>query len=135
VVVVAVMAPWLGTKGVSIGWVSNGLLLTLMRAVLAMAIWAVFGVGVGVLVRNQLAAVISALAFLYVIEDLFAVIPFLKGWFRFMPGPASGALVGSTSPGIGGPALTPLQGGLVFLGWGLVLALGGWAFTMRRDIP
>jgi hypothetical protein len=135
VVVVAVMSPWLGTKGVSIGWVSNGLVVTLTRAVIAMAIYAVVGVGVGVLVRNQLAAVIGALAFLYVVEDLFAVIPFLKGCFRFLPGPAGGALVGSTSPGIGGPALTPVQGGLVFLGWGLALALAGWAFTMRRDIP
>jgi hypothetical protein len=135
VVVVAVMAPWLGTKGVSIGWVSNGLLATLARAAVAMAIYAVVGVGVGVLVRNQLAAVIGALAFLYVIEDLFAVIPLLRGWFRLLPGPAAGALVGSTSPGIGGPALTPLQGGLIFLGWGLALALGGGMLTMRHDIP
>jgi hypothetical protein len=135
VVVAAVMAPWLGAKGVSIGWVSNGVLATLARAMLAMAIYAVVGVGVGVLVRNQLAAVIGALAFLFVIEDLFAVIPLLQGCFRFLPGPAAEQLVGSQLLSVGGPVLTPLQGGLLFLGWGLALALAGWTLTMRRDIP
>ena len=31
--------------------------------------------------------------------------------------------------------LTSLEGGLVFLGWGALLAVSGWLFTMRRDIP
>jgi hypothetical protein len=135
VVVVAMMTPWLGVRGVSIGWLGGGVAATLARTVPVMVIYAMVGVGIGVLVRNQIAAVIGSLAFLFIIENFVLAIPHIQSWWRFLPIPAADQLVGSAFPGMAGPSLTPLQGGLVFLGWALALALGGWAFTMRRDIP
>jgi hypothetical protein len=134
-VVAGVMTAWLAAKGVSIGWLSGGVLATLGRAAIAVTLYALLGVGIGVLVRNQIAAVIGSLAFLLVIEDVFAVIPAVSRGYAFLPGPAAGALVGSSAPPVGGIALTSLEGGLVFLGWGALLAVSGWLFTMRRDIP
>jgi ABC-2 type transport system permease protein len=133
--VVAIMTPWFGARGTAIGWTSNGVLRTLAGAVLAVAISAIVGVGVGVLVRNQIAAVIGALAFLLVVEPLLSVIPYVNDAYRYLPGAASNALVDPGSQGIPGGGLTQLQGGLVFVGWGLLLTLCGWLVTMRRDIP
>jgi hypothetical protein len=64
-----------------------------------------------------------------------AVIPALNKGYAFLPGPAAGALVGSNVPTVGGVALTSLEGGLVLLGWGILVAVCGWLFTMRLDIP
>jgi ABC-type transport system involved in multi-copper enzyme maturation permease subunit len=133
--VLAIMVPWLGARGVSIGWVSNGVLRTLGSSALAVAIYAVVGVGVGVLVRNQIAAVIGALGYFFVVEALIEVIPVIKDIYKYLPGAASDALVHAGPRGVSGSLLTQLQGGLVFLGWGLLFALGGWLVTMRRDIP
>jgi ABC-2 type transport system permease protein len=135
VVVAGVMVPWLGLRGDSIAWLSGGVLATLGRAACAVILYALLGVGIGVLVRNQIAAVIGGLAFLLVIENIFAVIPALNKGYAFLPGPAAGALVGSNVPTVGGVALTSLEGGLVLLGWGILVAVCGWLFTMRLDIP
>jgi hypothetical protein len=135
VIVVAVMVPWLAAKGISIGWVSHGVLGPLVGTVFAVTIYAVVGVGIGVLVRNQIAAVIGALVYFLVIEELILLIPVVKACYPYLPGPAATALSGSPSRGTGMNTLTPVQGGLVFLGWSLGLALCGWMLTMRRDIP
>lgn len=111
------------------------MLATLGRAAIAVTLYALLGVGIGAVVRNQIAAVIGSLAFLLIIENVFAVIPTVNRAYAFLPGPAAGALVGSTAPAIGGVQLTSLEGGLVCLGWGVLLAVCGWLVTMRRDIP
>ncbi|MGA9113655.1 MAG: ABC transporter permease [Candidatus Dormiibacterota bacterium] len=134
-VVAAVMTPWLGAKGDAIEWLRGGVLATLGRAAIAVTLYALLGVGIGAVVRNQIAAVIGSLAFLLIIENVFAVIPTVNRAYAFLPGPAAGALVGSTAPAIGGVQLTSLEGGLVCLGWGVLLAVCGWLVTMRRDIP
>lgn len=135
VVVAAIMVPWLGLRGDTIDWLSGGVLATLGRAVAAVTLYAILGVGIGVLVRNQIAAVIGALAFILIIENVFAVIPAVKKGYAFLPGPAAGALVGSGAPALGGVQLTALEGALVLLAWGILVAVCGWQFTMRRDIP
>ncbi len=93
-VAVAITVPWFAAKGIVLGWASNGLVVTMVGAAVAVAIFAVVGVGVGVLFRNQVTAVIAALAYLFVIEPLIAVIPVVKEAYRFLPGAASNALTG-----------------------------------------
>jgi hypothetical protein len=135
-VTVAIMVPWLGAKKVSIDWSSNDLLGILVRAIVVIAIYAVVGVGVGVLVRNQISAVIGAMAYLLVFETLIAIIPFVKDVYRFLPGAAAQALIGAGGGRRGAPGLLdPLQGGLLLLAWGLALTVSGYLITVRRDIP
>ena len=132
-VAVAITVPWLTAKGVAIGWTANGLIVVMVGAVGVVAIFAVVGVGVGVLFRNQVTAVIAALAYLFVVEPLIAVIPVVKEGYRFLPGAAANALTGrGAQPGAAAPNW---QGGLVLLGWGLFFAVAGWVFTVRRDVP
>lgn len=132
-VVVAITVPWLSAKGIAVGWTANGLIVVMVGAVGAVAIFAVVGVGAGVLFRNQVTAVIVALAYLFVVEPLIAVIPVVKEGYRFLPGAASNALTGVARNQV--LLLPNWEGGLVLLGWGLFFAIAGWVLTTRRDVP
>lgn len=130
----AIMVPWLGAKGVTIHWIDGGVLELLGSAVVVIAIFAVVGIGIGVLARNQIAAVIGALAYLFVLEPLIQIIPVVKNIYPYLPGAAANAITGGGRPG-GTTLLDPWVGGVVLLGWGVLFAVSGWIFTIRRDIP
>jgi ABC-2 type transport system permease protein len=130
----AIMIPWFGAKGVTIGWIDSGVLQSLLSALVVIALFAVVGIGVGVLVRNQIAAVIGTLVYLFVLEPLITIIPVVKNVYPYLPGAAAAAITGANrSSGLA--HLDALHGGLVLLGWGLLFAVAGWMFTIRRDIP
>jgi ABC-2 type transport system permease protein len=129
----AIMAPWFAAKGIAIGWVDNGVLLSMVSDMIVIAIFAVVGIGVGVLVRNQIAAVISALVYLFVLEPLIDIIPVIQKAYPYLPGSAAAAITGASRGNLS--HLDALQGGLVLLGWGLLFAVAGWMLTIRRDIP
>jgi len=129
----AIMVPWLAAKGITIAWIDGGVLESLLSAIIVIAIFAVVGIGVGVLVRNQVAAVISALAYLFVIEPLIQIIPVVKNAYPYLPGAAATALTGGRARGV--TLLDPWQGGLVLLAYGVAFAICGWILTIRRDVP
>lgn len=132
-VALAVAVPWLSAKGVPIDWRANGLIVVMIGALLVVAIFAVVGVGVGVLLRSQVAAVIATLAYLFVVEPLFSLPPVVKDVYPYLPGASGAALTGASRNGI--TLLPNWEGGLVLFGWGLVFAFLGWILTVRRDIP
>ena len=132
-VAVAIAVPWLAAKQVHLDWTGSGLVVVVVGAVFAVAVYAVVGLGVGVLLRNQVAAVLSTLAYLLVVEPLVGVVPVIKEAYRFLPGAAARALTGARSPDT--TLLTNWQGGLVLLGWGLLFAVLGWLVMLRRDVP
>jgi ABC-2 type transport system permease protein len=129
----AITVPWLSARGVRVDWVANGLVVVMVGALFVVAIFAVVGLGVGVLFRNQVAAVISTLAYLFVVEPLVSAIPVVKEGYRYLPGGAAAALTGA--PRVQTTLLANWQGGLLLLGWGVLFAFLGWIFTVRRDIP
>ncbi|WBU38252.1 ABC transporter permease [Homoserinibacter sp. YIM 151385] len=113
------------------------------RAVLAMALWTIVGVGLGTLIPNQVAVIVIVIAFTQFIEPVLRVATAFVDWTaelgRFLPGAASDALVGSSFFGIIGAAggvdpLEPWQGGLVMVGIAGVLLLLGGLTTWRRDV-
>ena len=112
----------------------KGVLESLLSAIAVIAIFAVVGIGVGVLVRNQIAAVIGALAYLFVLEPLIQIIPVVKNVYPYLPGAAAGAITGA-GRGAGASPLNPWLGAVVLLGWGVLFAASGWVFTIKRDIP
>ena len=98
---------------------------------IALVIYAVIGVGVGALLRNQVGAIVAALVYLYVLEPIISGIGVLAPAYKWLPG---GALRALTTP-FGGPdVLEPWQGGLLLLGYGLLAAVLGTLLTVRRDI-
>jgi ABC-2 type transport system permease protein len=106
-------------------------LRVILGAGAAVVIYAVIGVGLGALLRNQVGAIVAALVYLYVVEPVVAGISATAPVYKWLPGGAVRAL---TTP-FGGPdVLEPWQGGLLLLGYGLLAAVLGTLITIRRDV-
>ncbi|MFD1825253.1 MULTISPECIES: ABC transporter permease [Mumia] len=133
-------APILAWRGEGAFLDTGDVLVPVVLSVVALAIWAFVGVGVGTLITNQVAAIVVVLAFTQFVEPIVRLgmssVDMLEGAAKFLPGAASEALVGaSTYASLG---MTDLlgrpAGALVFLGYGLLLAVIGRFTTLRRDI-
>lgn len=95
----------------------------------AAALWAVLGVGIGALVRHQVAAIVGGLVWVLVIENLGT--GFLGDGGAYLPGQAAHALARATE--VGNLLAVPVGAGL-FAGYALVFWAGGVAATRRRDL-
>ncbi|WP_169952400.1 ABC transporter permease [Microbispora sp. H11081] len=116
-------------SGARVPQISIGILATL-------ALYALFGIGLGALVRNQVAGVVAAIAWTYVIESIFTAIPALHVVGKWLPGGAAQALMSiDVNTGLGQPEWLPAwAGALVLVAWGLLFAGVATATTVRRDI-
>jgi hypothetical protein len=137
-------APILAATGHDTGLADSGTWLLIARVVLAMAIWAVIGVGLGALIPSQVAAIVIVLAFTQFIEPILRLVSSFGEWTagigRFLPGAAGDALVGSSIfSSIGGAAAqsTALDwwaGGLVLLAYAVAAGAIGYATSWRKDV-
>jgi ABC-2 type transport system permease protein len=100
--------------------------------VAAVAIFGLIGVGLGALVREQVATVVGLLVYLFIAEPIVTRIPALSSWTIYLPGAAANALTQVAQANQ--DFLPPLQGGLVLAAYGLILATAGTVLTIRRDI-
>jgi ABC-2 type transport system permease protein len=122
-------------RGHSLGFDTPGLWRAVVLGVVAVAIWAVVGIGIGTLIRNQVAAILIAVFITFLLEPLvsFGLSALDLDWIgKWLPTNASAAL---TSPA--STLLTYLDwwaGGLVLLAYGLLFAGLGLALSVRRDI-
>ena len=101
------------------------------RAGLTLVVYAVIGVGVGALLRNQVGAIVGSLVYLFVVEQLIQSVPATRGAYKWMPGGAAEAMLPNLQPL---ELLDAWQGGLLLLGYGLVAALLGTLLAVRRDV-
>lgn len=113
---------------------------TIALSVLALALWAVVGVGFGSVLTNQVAAIVVVLAFTQFVEPVLRFVLTLTTWgpgiAAYLPGAAGEAVSGGSiySESGMGTLLTWWQGALVLLAYGLGLAAIGRVTTFRRDI-
>jgi hypothetical protein len=114
------------------------------RIVLAMALWAIIGVGVGALIPNQVAAIVVVLAFTQFIEPILRTVAAFVDWAAnigdYLPGAAGDTLAGAsifTALGMSAgeaPALEWWHGGLLLLAYALVATVVGYLVSWRRDV-
>jgi len=132
VVVTLIAVPWLAVKDIGLDLTGNGLPATYAGVVADTAIFGLVGAGLGALLRNQVATVVGLLVYRFVAEPILTGLPALSDWTIYLPGSASAALtnVSLTTQ----EYLEAWQGGLVLAGYGLVFALLGARFSVRRDI-
>jgi ABC-2 type transport system permease protein len=128
----ALALPWLAAKDIDISLSANGIPGALAGTVAGIAVYTVLGVGVGALVRNQIAAVVGSLVYLFVVEGFAANLPTVRDYYKYFPGGANSALTGATQPNV--TLLEPWQGGLLLVGYGLVFAIAGTWLAVRRDV-
>ncbi len=132
VLAIAIALPWLSAKNVDISLGSNGIPGTLAGVAAGVAVYALLGVGLGALLRNQIAAVVGALVYLFVVEGLVGNLPGIRDYYKWFPGGANAALTGATQPNI--TLLEQYQGGLLLVAYGLVFAILGTRLAVRRDV-
>jgi ABC-2 type transport system permease protein len=117
---------WFEADGAAFPAGSEEVWLTLGGVVLYAALFAVLGVAFGSLVRNQLVAVVSALTFVLLIEQVLAQAgTSIAEWF---PGNAGAAVVRTP-----GDFLDPGAGAALLLAYTLTIALAGLVLVTRRD--
>ncbi len=126
----AVVAVHAGARG-AVPSLRGENLQVLASSGLALVIYAVIGVGVGALLRNQVGAIVGALVYLFVIEPIIRSIPATASTYKWLPG---GALEALTATFQAPELLERWQGGLLLLGYGLLAALLGTFLAVRRDV-
>lgn len=129
---IALALPWLAAKNVDISLSANGIPGTMGGTVAAIAVYAVLGVGVGALVRNQIAAIVGSLVYLFVVEAFAGTLPTVRDYYKYLPGGANSALTGASQPGT--TLLEPWQGGVLLAAYGIVFAVAGTWLAVRRDV-
>ena len=124
-------------KGFDLRLTSDDVPQTLALAVLGVGVWTVFGLGLGTLIRNQVAAILIALGVTLVLDPLitFGLAALdLGSVARFLPSIASQAVVQGVSS-VEDVSLLPWWGGLlVLLAYGTAFAAAGAALSRKRDI-
>jgi len=93
------------------------------------ALWAVLGVAIGGIVRHQVGAIVSLLAYLFVAENLiFGLVPKVG---RYLPGPSGQAVIGSSN---NSDLVHPAWGAAFLTAYAVVLAVVAVVLTDRRDV-
>jgi ABC-2 type transport system permease protein len=115
-------------RGVPILMTSANMTELIVGAIIGTALWGAIGVAMGSVVPNQVGAVISLLAWGFVVENL--VFGFLPKIGRFLPVHASDSMMGPIQDKL----LPGTVGTLVTIAWALGLAAVGVALLKRRDV-
>jgi ABC-2 type transport system permease protein len=127
-VTIAVGVPLLVVKGVEVTWSTGALAVLVGRLVAATVLWTTIGVGLGLAVRNQVAAIAGMLVWVLAAEGIFSGL--VPGVAKYFPGAAGLAIVGLNSADL----LTPGLGAVLLGGYALVAVATGAVLMQRRDI-
>ncbi len=114
--------------------------------IIAFVVWTLFGFGFGMLIRNQIAAVLIAVGVAFVAQIALNIIFSVKEWWsamKWIPGNLTSNMLITSDPTAGqatNPAMAASsfghwwQAALVLAAYAAVLALVGTFLTTRRDI-
>jgi ABC-2 type transport system permease protein len=118
----------LSARGIDSSLDGRDVTLLLVGSIVGSALWGGIGVGLGAIVRNQVAAVIGLLAWALVVDNLlFGLAPSVG---RFTPSASANALLGLDDSDL----LAPGAGGAMLVVWVAALAAVGIALIQRRDV-
>jgi ABC-2 type transport system permease protein len=92
----------------------------------AAALWAMLGVGVGALVRNQVATLVGLCAWMFLVESVSE--GFIPGAAKLLPGGAGLSLAGNEH------RLSIGVAAFLLVAYTAAAAAGGWVATLRRDV-
>jgi ABC-2 type transport system permease protein len=114
---------------------------TLALSLLALGLWALIGLGAGILIPNQVAALLIAVAVAWIVEPILSVVLALTDWGQnvspYLPSRATSAMLDTTTGGFSGEALQQLSwwaGALVLAAYAAFMAGLGTIRTVRADI-
>jgi ABC-2 type transport system permease protein len=126
-VTLAIGLPWLVARSIAPDIGIGSLAMWLGRLLLIDVLFSVIGVGVGLAVRHQVAAIVGSLVVVTIVENLLAgLAPTLA---PYLPTAAAWSVAGFGSAYMG-----PVAGALVLAAWAMAAVACGAALMERRDI-
>ncbi len=127
-VMLALALPLMGAKGAD--FIFDGTdLVAISGLVVAGALWAAIGVAIGAMVRHQVAAVVGALVWVLLLENLGATV--LGDAGRYLPGQAAHALAQASQAGT---ELAPAAGAVVLVAYALAAGAAATVRMARSDV-
>jgi len=132
-VAVAVTAAWWAAKGGSFQWSSTPTWRVLGGGVAVSIAFALIGVGLGALIRNLVAAVAAALAWIALVEGIAGQLVG-TGLARWLPFSASESLDRASLTAATAHLLPQWGGGVVLLGYAAAFAVAAVLTTLNRDV-
>ena len=136
----AVGAAILNMKGHAV-WPDVSIARTLALSLLVLGLWALIGLGIGILIPNQIAALFIAVGIAWIVEPLASFLLSTQEWgrpiVRFFPSSATTAIMGATNQGGQGVTIPVLEwwGAALVLGaYAAIMAIIGTLLTLRRDV-
>jgi ABC-2 type transport system permease protein len=110
----------------------------LALSLLVLGLWSLVGLGAGILIPNQVAAILIAVGAAWILEPLLGFLLSLVSWGKsivpYMPSQATSAMVGQINTSTTVHLLTWWAGALVLVAYAAVLAGIGSMLTVRRDV-
>jgi ABC-2 type transport system permease protein len=111
---------------------------TLALSLLVLGLWGLIGLGAGILIPNQVAAILIAVGAAWILEPLLGFLLGLASWGKsivpYMPSQATSAMVGQVNTSATVELLSWWAGALVLVAYAAVLAGIGSLLTVRRDV-
>ena len=114
---------------------------SLVLGVGSLALWTMFGMAIGILVKNMLVAMLLGISFAYLVEPILSLVCYLRDWdlaLNLLPTGATNAMLQITSPVLfaSDDPFAWWQGALVLAAWCLLPGGGGRALdrTPRRGL-
>lgn len=131
-VAIAIAWPWLAADGTRLNLTHPDNLATLAGVSVAAATFGTIGVGLGALLRDQVATIVGLLIYLFVVEPILTSVGALETITGYLPGPARNALTGTALTTR--TFLEPWQGAVILLVYAAAAASAGTTATARRDV-
>jgi ABC-2 type transport system permease protein len=122
-----VVLPVLIAKGIALSAVASA--EAALATIGISALYGLMGVAIGVLTRNQTVALVAALLWNLVVENVVPVLVRVPQLYAWLPGGAADAVIGRERSGL----LDPIGGGLLLAAYAAVLAAAGTVLITRRD--
>ena len=112
---------------------------TLLLSLLVLGLWALIGLGVGILIPNQVAALLIAVGVAWIVEPLVGVA--ISAWnfgnehiAPYLPSAASQAIINGAQSSASDERLSWWGGAVMMVVWAAVFAGAGIARVLRQDI-
>ena len=111
---------------------------TLALSLLVLGLWSLIGLGAGILIPNQVAAILIAVGAAWIVDPLAAFGLSFASWGQpivsYLPSSATSAMVGQINGNANVELLSWWAGALVLVAYAAVLSGIGSLLTVRRDV-
>lgn len=130
----AIVLTGLSARDIDTGLTSEEITKVVIGLILATTLWAALGVGLGALVRNQVGAIVGALGWTLLVENLLTIIPTVGDWTqKYGLNGVTNALSNIESE-VTGDVLSQGAGGALLVAYTAAFVIAGTLAMRRRDV-